>query len=60
MLVLEQVEEDGQDSTTQGDPAESRKVYPLRSTFKTDGVSLKQWGLLRKDIHVYAVFYRTR
>lgn len=38
----------------------SSTVYPLRSTFDSDGVSLREWGLLREGVRVFAVFYMTR
>lgn len=37
----------------------STMVYPLRSTAETDAVELGKWGLLRDNIHVFAVFYKT-
>lgn len=35
-------------------------VYPLRSTFESDGFGLREWGLLREGVRVFAVFYMTR
>lgn len=35
-------------------------VYALRSTFETDSVGLREWGLLRENVRVYVVFYQTR
>ncbi|CAM9150284.1 unnamed protein product, partial [Ectocarpus sp. 8 AP-2014] len=39
---------------------QSATVYPLRSTFETDGFGLGEWGLLREGVRVFVVFYITR
>eukprot|EP00903_Cladosiphon_okamuranus_P014066 g13074.t1 len=43
-----------------GGTVSTTTLYPLRSTGKSDGVGLREWGLLRQGVRVYAVFYATR
>lgn len=58
-----QVEEEsrgGQDPLGVSSAPASATLYPLRSTGESDGVGLREWGLLREGVRVYAVFYATR
>ncbi|CAM9170968.1 unnamed protein product, partial [Laminaria digitata] len=60
-LWLEEPSKNGVDPIGVSDDAPlSATVYPLRSTFDSDGAELGEWGLLRGNVHVYAVFYKTR
>eukprot|EP00752_Nemacystus_decipiens_P013348 g11818.t1 len=43
-----------------GQPFDASTVYPLRSTYASDGAPLGDWGLLRAGVRVFAVFYMTR
>ena len=42
------------------DPPQNSTLYSLRSTSASDGIGLEEWGLLREDVRIYAVFYVTR
>lgn len=57
---MEEPSEDGVDPVGVSSTPLSATVYPLRSTFESDGAELGEWGLLRRNVHVYVVFYKTR
>ncbi|CAN0069959.1 unnamed protein product, partial [Scytosiphon promiscuus] len=62
-LWVEEPNIDGGDPLGVGDESLSSldaTVYPLRSTFESDGTGLEEWGLLREGVRVFAVFYMTR